>query len=156
MVISKLDKFKEGTNFEQMIDEIDTNYIKSNITQIIFCSGKIYYELYELRAANNINNIAIIRIEQFYPFDELLFNSIVSNYKSLKKLVWCQEEPKNMGAWQFLKPILEKIISEINSGIEIQYIGRKEAASPSTGYQKVHQLEQQKIIKRALNLEDNK
>lgn len=141
MAVSKLADLSGNTSFLPMIDD-NEKYEKAK--RVVICSGKVYYDLLEIRNANNLD-VAIIRIEQYYPFDRECFVSIIANYKNAENFVWCQEEPENMGAWRFIKPYLEDVIGKV-----ILYSGRPDSASPSTGYLYEHNKEQEKLVKQAL------
>lgn len=146
MVVSKMEDFLEGSSFKQFIFD-ETPSIHKTAKKIILTSGKIYYELFDARQkAEKQNDIAIIRIEQYYPFDSTSLQAELAKFKSAKQILWCQEEPKNMGAWSFLRDYLEDI-----SEIKIRYCGRSEAASPATGFASVHAKEQDKILKDAIS-----
>ena len=95
--------------FQEIIDD---EYIKNKETvkKIVFCSGKVYYDILQEHLQSLNSEIAIIRIEQFYPFNEQLFNEIVTGYPNAQEFVWAQEEPKNQGAWSYLMPIITELI----------------------------------------------
>src|SRR5260370_36398981 len=101
--------------------------------RVIFCSGKVYYDLLSYRDAQKIDNAAIIRIEQLYPLAEKKLRANIKPYPKTAKLVWCQEESQNMGAWSFIEPRLRKLF-----GREIAYAGRNASASPAVGALTVH------------------
>ncbi|MDP0500183.1 MAG: 2-oxoglutarate dehydrogenase E1 component [Verrucomicrobiota bacterium JB022] len=115
--------------------------------RVIMCSGKVYYDLIAYRRDNEIKDTAIVRVEQFYPFNGELLGEILQQYASYENIVWCQEEPENMGAWTFLMPRLEKVI-----GRRPLYAGRDAAASPAVGSLGVHLKEQQDLVKAAFTL----
>lgn len=110
--------------------------------RVIFCSGKVYYDLGAYREENHIKNTAIIRLEQLYPLDKDTLSTIIKKYSSAKSFIWCQEEPKNMGAWSYIVPELEKLLNEK----PLTYVGRKASASPATGALAVHKVEQTALI----------
>lgn len=116
-------------------------------TRIILCSGKLYYELVEYRHTHERNDTAIVRVEQFYPFNRDLLMEILKPYDKLKSLIWCQEEPENMGAWRFLRPILEE-----TTGRHVSFAGRGEAASPAVGSLASHKMEQAQLIEDAFTI----
>ena len=93
------------------------------ISRLIFCSGKVYYDLIDYRAKNEITNVAIIRLEQIYPFSSTRLHEVTDNYENATKWVWCQEEPLNMGAWTFVGPRLQKMTDH-----HVRYAGRPAAA----------------------------
>ena len=115
--------------------------------RIIFCSGKVYYDLTAHREANEIKDTAIVRIEQLYPLNTDLLQRIAANYPKAKSIVWCQEEPKNMGAWSFIAPRLMESIGTLPA-----FAGRKGSASPAVGSLAVHRHEQKKLIEKAFSL----
>ncbi|MEO6052931.1 MAG: 2-oxoglutarate dehydrogenase E1 component, partial [Chthoniobacterales bacterium] len=98
------------------------------VDRVIFCSGKVYYDLLNHREANKLDSVALVRVEQLYPLHEKEIERIAKGYKNTKNFVWCQEEPQNMGAWSFIQPRLRKIL-----GQEIAYAGRVASASPAVG-----------------------
>ncbi|QJC28864.1 2-oxoglutarate dehydrogenase E1 component [Enterobacteriaceae endosymbiont of Plateumaris consimilis] len=132
--------------FFSVIDENNIDIDILNIQRIIFCSGKIYYDL--LNYKNNIknNNIFIIRIEQLYPLPLNNLSKIFKKYKTINSFIWCQEEPKNQGAWNYIQYNFQK-----NFFCKIKYIGRTESSSPATGYLSIHKQEQQQILYSAFN-----
>lgn len=143
---SALSEIAEGTYNEVIDDEYVQD--KANVSRLIFCSGKVYYDLMHYRKENNIDGSALIRLEQYYPFpiDEL--KAIIDNYKKVSSFVWAQEEPQNMGAWNFLRYRLEELLN----GNKIKYAGRTASASPAVGSLKTHQLTQAKLIKEAFTI----
>lgn len=150
LAVSNIEEFSENTQFLEIISERDTEISKdeniNNIQNIIFCSGKIYYDLVEYRNENNIKNTIIITIEQLYPFPMKGFQNEIKKYSNcIKNIIWCQEEPKNMGAWNY---IASKLYDEVDmQDIKIKYVGRKESASPACGSHHRHELEQEEIVK---------
>jgi len=115
--------------------------------RVILCSGKVYYDLNTYRKEQDIEDTSIIRIEQFYPFNRDRLASIMKQFGKVEKLVWCQEEPENMGAWTFLAPRIRDAV-----GMEPVYAGRDEAASPAVGSLKIHQKEQAQLVEAAYTL----
>jgi len=111
------------------------------------CTGKIYYELLQARRSRGLENIAIVRIEQLYPFPHQDFSAVISSYPNVKRFTWCQEEPQNQGAWDQIKHRFHAIYK---ANVPVIYAGRRSAAAPATGYFQVHQEEQEKLIDDAL------
>jgi 2-oxoglutarate dehydrogenase E1 component len=133
-------------HFQEVIPEIDT-HDPANITRVVACSGKVFYDLLEARRERKLENVAIIRIEQLYPFPQALYNQTLDQYPKLTEIVWCQEEPKNQGAWY-------QTLHHLDRGLKPQqkvvYAGRDSLASPSVGYYSVHVEQQQKLVNEAL------
>ncbi|WWO95340.1 MAG: 2-oxoglutarate dehydrogenase E1 component [Candidatus Dasytiphilus stammeri] len=119
------------------------------VKRIIFCSGKIYYELLEQRRKNRQTDIMVLRIEQLYPFPNEMLKNMLQDYSHVKDFIWCQEEPMNQGAWSYIQPY---ILSVLPSGACLHYAGRMAAASTAVGHISVHQKQQQTIINNALNI----
>jgi 2-oxoglutarate dehydrogenase E1 component len=149
LAVSSLSDIGESTSFVPVIDEVEA---LKNVARVLLCSGKVYYGLIEWRAQNNITNVAIIRLEQYYPFPEKELTQVLKKYNNLTDFVWCQEEPENMGAYNFVDKKISSIISKIHPNAKLTYIGRNESASPATGYLDVHNEQQTKLIQQALNI----
>jgi len=139
--VSSLDELSTGS-FQPVFDDPDE---LKEAKKILFCSGKIYYELSARRKELDIADIAILRLEQFYPFPDQGLKTVISQYSKAKHWCWVQEEPQNMGGWQFIKPRLEKIIKRT-----LRYIGREPASSPATGFPGIFRQEQNSIIEKAV------
>ncbi|URJ30306.1 2-oxoglutarate dehydrogenase E1 component [Candidatus Blochmannia vicinus (nom. nud.)] len=148
MVTTSLENLIHGS-FKTVFNEIDDNIIPHQTNHIIMCTGKIYYDLLNQRRRNKQYNIAIIRIEQLYPFPAENTRTILNSYSNAKHFTWCQEEPKNQGAWNYIQHYLHNIIP---SHITLNYVGRPDSAAPAVGFFSVHQQQQKKIIDDALNL----
>jgi 2-oxoglutarate dehydrogenase E1 component len=144
---SSRSEFIKGKFYEFIDDFIISN--KKEVNKVILTSGKIYYELNAKRIKEKINNTAIIRVEQFYPFSAEMISSILSIYNKAEKLVWVQEEPKNMGAWNFLLPRLDEVKSKSQN---LVFVGRDASASPAPGSYKLTMSQQQAIILNAFNV----
>ncbi|MGK0184865.1 MAG: 2-oxoglutarate dehydrogenase E1 component [Verrucomicrobiales bacterium] len=146
--VSHADEFAEGTYFNDILDDPQLVDKPNRVTRLIFCSGKVFYDLLEYRNSHKLRNVAIIRIEQLYPFNEELLKQIVSRYpRSHKKWVWCQEEPLNMGAWSYIWSRLEKI-----SKNRVRYAGRDRSSSPAVGSKAMHVREQRQLIEQAFEV----
>jgi len=143
---SPRNQFLSG-GFREIID--DENIQKKMVRRIILTSGKVYYELVKFRADIKVNDTAIIRIEQFYPYKSDLLKEILSSYPLADKVVWVQEEPKNMGAWNFLS---SRLIGDLPPKCLLFYSGRPEAASPAVGSSKISALQQSELISSAFDI----
>jgi 2-oxoglutarate dehydrogenase E1 component len=140
--VSKLADMAEGTAFKEILDDDKLTVPPERVTRLIFCSGKVYYDLLDYREKQEIKNAAIIRIEQIYPLHYQMLRDIVSRYPhGQKKWVWCQEEPQNMGAWSHISPRLEEL-----SQHPVRYAGRVRSSSPAVGSKAIHVLEQDKLV----------
>ncbi len=136
--VSSLTDFTSGS-FREVIADKAAPLQK----RIVFCSGKLYYDLAGTREKNPSAKVAITRVEQFYPFPAGQISTVLKQHPDVKDIVWAQEEPVNMGAWAFLRPLLSECLQR---GQTLRYIGRTEAASPATGSYKVHVAEQNSLI----------
>ena len=139
--VSKVENFTDNEFWSILDDELVT---KKTAKRVVFCSGKVYYDLSAYRQANKIKDTAIVRLEQFYPLNTDLLKRITANYPKAKDIVWCQEEPKNMGGWTFIAPRLMETIERMP-----RFAGRAEAASPAVGSLALHKREQAKLVKEA-------
>ncbi len=151
LAVSDLSALDKGTTFIPVIDEIDSNVKSASVRKVIFCTGKIYYDLLERRREKGIKDIAIVRLEQLYPFESEQVAKIIGKYSKAKNFVWCQEEPKNMGAWKFIRPLLDVQLKAAKIDKHIEYIGRMEAASPAVGYLYAHNKQQDALVDEVLN-----
>ncbi len=149
LAISTLADMGKGTSFKRIIPETAPIAKDDKIRRVIITSGKVYYDLFEAREAAKIDDIAIIRMEQYYPFPERELKAELSRYKNAE-IVWCQEEPKNMGAWTFVVSRIEDVLESIGRSDRVRYTGRPEAASPAAGYYKIHEKEQKHLVEVAL------
>jgi len=146
--VSTLKQLTEG-GFQTIIkemDDLDDNKVK----QIVFCSGKVYYDLLEERRKRNIKTIALVRLEQLYPFPIKLYAEQVARYKNATQIVWCQEEPQNQGAWYSIR---HRLMAVLHDKLSLRYAGRKHASAPATGYNQMHLKEQQALVDDALDID---
>ncbi|MEM7010645.1 MAG: 2-oxoglutarate dehydrogenase E1 component, partial [Verrucomicrobiota bacterium] len=152
--VSTESEFVGKTAFSEFLDDEHLIADANRVTRLVFCSGKVYYDLLNYRREAKIKNSAIIRVEQFYPFNMDLLEEIVSRYPGAnKKWVWCQEEPKNMGGWSFMDPWLQKIANKVAGGhVNLRYAGRARSASPAAGSKAVHVREQSRLVERAFEV----
>ncbi len=147
--VSTLADFGPGTSFKRILAETDPLTDDIKVRRVILCSGKVYFDLVAERRKRKIDDIAILRIEQLYPFPFSRLGVRLSQYPNAE-VVWCQEEPENMGAWLFVDRRIERALSGLNA--RPIYIGRPEAASPATGSARTHVKEQADLVDRALTL----
>jgi 2-oxoglutarate dehydrogenase E1 component len=142
---STLDVLCKG-KFQQVIGDRGPGAAEE-IKRVVFCSGKIYYDLAEMRDAENIREVAVMRTEQLYPFPEADLRGFVNEFPNATEVVWCQEEPQNQGAWYQIRHHLQACISEQH---ELKYVGRPHSASPAVGSYTVHLEEQQNLVREAI------
>jgi 2-oxoglutarate dehydrogenase E1 component len=140
LVASPVSEFTSGT-FTEVMD--DPNATAKDVKRVILCSGKVFYDLQETQQKKKIKDAAIVRLEQLFPFPEKQLKEVLKKYKGAK-LVWAQEEPMNMGYWSFIQRMMPDD--------KIQGVTRKASASPATGYNKIHKIEQEKIVNQAFEI----
>ena len=145
--VSQESDFLEGACFQEILPDIMDFEKPEEVERIVFCTGKVFYDLAQHREEQGIDNTAIIRIEQLYPFNEEMLELILSQYPQASKWVWAQEEPKNMGAWTYIAPRLQEILRS-----RIRYAGRKPSSSPAAGSKAMHKREQQMLIEQAFEV----
>lgn len=148
LCVSDLADFNQDSHFAPVIDDSKIN--KSKIRRVVIASGKVYYDLYQEREKQNLTDVALVRLEQFYPFPHNDLVSILKQYKSAD-IIWCQEEPKNMGSWTFVDPRIEHAL--IKAGcrqLRPRYVGRAAAASPAVGALATHVKNQELLVCNAL------
>jgi len=149
--VSRIDDFVTGS-FQEILDDPTWNTpgaapAAKAPERIILCSGKVYYDLADHRAKNNITDTAIVRIEQLYPLHSNRLAEISDTYGHQARLIWCQEEPENMGAWRWIAPQLEEIF-----GRKAAYAGRVASSSPAVGVLAVHKLQLSAFLQAAFSL----
>ena len=147
--ISTLEELADGT-FQPVIGEVD-QLDKSKVNRVVMCSGKVYYDLYNRREELEKQNVAIVRIEQLYPFPEADLVDELSQYPNLESVVWCQEEPMNQGAWYCSQHHMRNALRKVKPEIHLDGVGRPHAAAPAVGYISVHVEQQEKLVNDALN-----
>ncbi|MDM8516441.1 2-oxoglutarate dehydrogenase E1 component [Desulfobacterales bacterium HSG16] len=145
LAVSDLSQLTEG-HFKEVLD--DPKDLKT-VRKVILCSGKIYYQLFLRRQELNISDTVLIRLEQFYPFPKEQLTAVTAKCKDAQKWLWVQEEPENMGGWQFVRHRIEDLIEK-----PLEYIGRKSASSPATGFPAIYKQEQAAISEQALGIVD--
>lgn len=156
-VVSPIEAFVNGSFQEVIADEMTkATAAQKSVKRLILCSGKVYYDLLARREemaktdAKSAAEFALVRVEQLYPWPGHRLAPIFSSYPNLEDVVWCQEEPKNMGAWFFVAPRLREMLQEMLD-VPVVYAGRDERASPATGSEKRHQEEQKGLVDSAFN-----
>ena len=160
MAVSTVDDFTTGSSFHRVLwddaekGNSDTKLVADKkIRRTVICSGKVYYDLLEERDARGIDDIYILRLEQFYPFPAISMVKELERFKQAE-IVWCQEEPKNQGGWNFVEPNLEWVLTRIKSKYSRpRYVGRNATASPATGLASQHKAQQAALVNEALTIE---
>jgi 2-oxoglutarate dehydrogenase E1 component len=150
LAISTLEDLAEGS-FQTVIPEIDALDPKK-VERVVLCSGKVYYDLLEKRRAEGRDDIAIVRIEQLYPFPEDDLKEVLAPYTNVKAAVWCQEEPMNQGAWYCSQHHMRRSISNLNKSLVLEYAGREASAAPACGYASMHAEQQEKLLQDAFTV----
>jgi 2-oxoglutarate decarboxylase len=142
---SSIDDLVNG-GFQPLIDDAAITD-REAVTKIVLCSGKVYYDLADARGKSENRSVAVVRLEQFYPFPLRSIREVLAKYPNAKQLVWAQEEPQNMGGWTFIQDRLKNLLPACERP---QYVGRSASASPATGSYSIHQKEQAELVSEAL------
>jgi 2-oxoglutarate dehydrogenase E1 component len=143
--VSRLEELSVG-GFQNVIDEID-DLKASAVVRIVLCSGKVYFDLLKSRREAKIDSVAIVRLEQLYPFPSDEYEAILRKYSNAREIVWCQEEPQNQGSWYQIRHRLQ---SKLGPKHELLYAGRAGAAAPATGIASLHEQQQKNLVTAAL------
>jgi len=162
LAVSKTEDFVTGSSFHRVLWDdaqhgLSDTTLKSDdkIKRVVMCSGKVYYDLLEERDARGIDDVYLLRIEQFYPFPAISLVKELERFKGAE-MVWCQEEPKNQGAWSFIEPNIEWVLGRIDAKHKRPlYVGRATSASPATGLASQHKAQQSALVNEALTIEGN-
>jgi 2-oxoglutarate dehydrogenase E1 component len=150
--VSKLSEFGPGTSFHRILWDGRPDLDPKQVKRVVLCSGKVYYDLLQEAEQRNQKEVYLLRVEQLYPFPAKTLAAELERFPGAE-IVWCQEEPKNMGAWFFVAPEIEAVMESIGSKQNrLRYVGRPAAASPATGLFKRHVKEQTKLVNEALTL----
>ena len=150
LCVSGLDELADGSSFHRVMPEIDEIAAGKSIRRVVLCTGKVYYDLLQQRREDGISDVALLRVEQLYPFPEGTLAEELARYPEAE-IVWCQEEPANMGAWTFVDRRIEAVLEELGGKARRpRYVGRPAAASPATGLLKRHNFEQKALVAEAL------
>ncbi|HMA12268.1 MAG TPA: hypothetical protein VKO83_10300, partial [Steroidobacteraceae bacterium] len=144
--VSSLGDLTDG-GFAQVLDEVD-DIPAAQVRRVVFCSGKVYFDLLKARRAAAQKDVALVRIEQLYPFPSQAYEAAVRRYPQAREIVWCQEEPQNQGAWYSIRHRLEQGLQKDRH--TLLYAGRGHAAAPATGIAKIHDAEQRELVDAAL------
>ncbi|MBF0348170.1 MAG: 2-oxoglutarate dehydrogenase E1 component [Magnetococcales bacterium] len=151
--VSKLEEMSTGSRFMRVLQETVPLVEDARIRRVVMCTGKIYYDLLEARTQKGINDVALIRVEQLYPWPRDTLSEILERHAGAE-VVWCQEEPANMGAWMFVLPRLIYLLQDLGrTQLQPGYAGRGASASPATGLHKKHVIEQALLVEQALSWE---
>jgi 2-oxoglutarate dehydrogenase E1 component len=146
--VSTMIELANGT-FQNVIAETES-LNADKVERLIICSGRVYYDLINKRTEVNASNIAIVRIEQLYPFPEKELAEVIAPYKNLKKVLWCQEEPKNQGAWYSTQHHLRGVINDHDETLYLEFAGREASAAPAAGYMALHLKQLEEFINQAI------
>jgi 2-oxoglutarate dehydrogenase E1 component len=146
MSVSSLEDLTQGS-FARVIDEVD-DLQPQQVRRVVFCSGKVYFDLLKARRKDNLRDVALVRVEQLYPFPSEEYEAALNRYPNAREIVWCQEEPQNQGAWYQIRHRLQEALGGRR---QVLYAGRAPAAAPATGISKIHEAEQTALIHAALH-----
>ncbi|MFL6373101.1 MAG: multifunctional oxoglutarate decarboxylase/oxoglutarate dehydrogenase thiamine pyrophosphate-binding subunit/dihydrolipoyllysine-residue succinyltransferase subunit, partial [Pyrinomonadaceae bacterium] len=145
---SMIEELTKG-GFQPVIDDAriaDRNAVR----RVVVCSGKVYYDLDAARGEEHVGDVAVVRLEQFYPFPKSALSKIFASYPNATEFIWTQEEPQNMGGWMFVESRIEDVLPEDK---HLRYVGRAASASPATGSYTIHNLEQEKLVSNSLKID---
>jgi 2-oxoglutarate dehydrogenase E1 component len=153
LAISPLSKMLEPETFHRVLYEPNAPKDPKSVRRVVLCTGKVYYDLLEAKLAKGQDDVTFLRVEQLYPFPADVLATELAKYPNAE-VVWCQEEPQNMGYWTFMDRRIEAVLTDIKhpTAQRPRYVGRPEAASPATGYAKRHEAEQNALVEEALNV----
>ena len=144
--VSSIQEIYDG-HFSCVIDdEVD----KKSVERVIMCSGKVFYDLDNKRKEENLKNVALVRIEQLYPFPYDDLEEILTKYENVLEFVWCQEEPMNQGAWFSHRHRIQRVLDRFDEKKEVTLVSRPAAAAPAVGLMKLHLKQQEELVKEAL------
>lgn len=145
LAVSSLDDLSDG-HFQPVIGDIDEP-AADKVNRVLLCAGKVYYDILEARRENELDNLAIVRVEQLYPFPYGEVEAAIKSYPNAKQIVWCQEEPRNQGAWRAIRHRIERVLQP---GQALDYAGRSPSPSPAVGYSSVHAVQQRELVEQSL------
>jgi 2-oxoglutarate dehydrogenase E1 component len=149
LATSSLEELAEGKFYNVLSDDLVN---PEGVKKVVLCSGKVYYHLLEARIESGQENVALVRLEQLYPFPKAELLEVLAKYPNAEKITWCQEEPRNQGAWFQIRHRIEDALEEVYPHIAVTYSGRLSSAAPACGYMSLHLEEQNKLISKALTV----
>lgn len=149
--ISTIEELADG-HFHNVIDETDDLEV-TDVRKALLCSGKVYYDLRDERRERGQTDLAIVRLEQLYPFPEQELYDVLSAYTNLDQVAWVQEEPENQGAWYSSQHHMRRVVQKLNPDIYLEHVGREASAAPAAGYMSLHLEQQRALVDKALHVE---
>ncbi|MEJ0010970.1 MAG: 2-oxoglutarate dehydrogenase E1 component [Alphaproteobacteria bacterium] len=153
LAVSTLDDFAPGTRFLRMVPEVDKLAADKDVRRLVLTSGKVYYDLLEARREQKTSDVALLRVEQYYPFPREEVLAALKQYPQRRSGMGAGGRPENMGAWRFIGPRIGEALESLGRNAKIRYVGRKEAASPAAGYAAQHQRELKQLLEDAFALD---
>jgi len=150
--VASAPKDLEAGRFQSVIDDAEARARAKTVKRLVLCSGKVYVDLISSERRAGAKDVSIVRVEQLYPFPKAALTEVLGGYTALEDVVWLQEEPENMGAWEFMRPLLEELLGE---RVPLRYIGRTRSSSPSEGSSAWHQLNQRVLVEQAFDLDSH-
>jgi 2-oxoglutarate dehydrogenase E1 component len=148
--VSSLEELANG-GFRHVIGEVDPQDA-DRVTRVVICSGKVYYELRDMRNERGLEHVAILRLEQVYPFPQQELQDMIAPYRNLLEVTWCQEEPQNQGVWFSSQHRMRQVVRNHNRDLYLEYAGRESSAAPAAGYNALHLAQQEKLLRDALGI----
>lgn len=152
--VSTLEELAEG-RFQNVIDETDDSIAKKLVKRVVMCSGKVYYDLLDMRRSHEMTDVAIVRLEQLYPFPEQELLSVLKPYANIREIIWCQEEPMNQGAWYCSQHHMRHVTTQLGANLYLEFVGREASAAAAAGYMALHLEQQSELVRNALGIKDN-
>jgi 2-oxoglutarate dehydrogenase E1 component len=149
LATSSLEELAEGKFHNVLSDDLVES---EKVKRLVLCSGKIYYHLLEARMESGQDDVALVRLEQLYPFPKAELLDVLAKYTNVSQIAWCQEEPRNQGAWFQIRHRIEGAMEEVYPSVKVEYAGRISSAAPACGYMSLHLEEQQQLINDALTV----
>ena len=148
LAVSTLDDLGDG-EFAPVIDDLGVAD-PTRVTRIVMCAGKVYYDLLEKQLEFEMDSVALVRIEQLYPFPRDLLSDVLRRYPNVEEVVWCQEEPQNQGAWYSSRHHMDRVLNEVLPGFTLNFSGRESRSAPAVGMMSRHVLQQVNLVNDAL------